>query len=184
MMSDVPLETCWAFNERWNNKFCYKVASCWLFPLNHSHLVLALFKSVPLWLVSKRFSHQNSLLCSSLHPRYIILPNTAFQLLLLWWNLVPYVSHSCLYHAINFQFTHVFTRTQELWKFLPLYSSKWLLDEHWDWMFLHKLWLTYIFLQLSEQYNSINALTFIYSPSMWQVLADGCGHHQALTVTV
>ena len=30
----VPLETCWAFNERWNNKFCYKVASCWLFLLN------------------------------------------------------------------------------------------------------------------------------------------------------
>ena len=23
-------------NERWNNKFCYKVASCWLFPLNHT----------------------------------------------------------------------------------------------------------------------------------------------------
>jgi len=27
MMSGVPLETCLAFNERWNNKFCYKVAS-------------------------------------------------------------------------------------------------------------------------------------------------------------
>jgi len=36
MISDVPLETCWAFNERWNNKFCYKVASCWLFLLNHT----------------------------------------------------------------------------------------------------------------------------------------------------
>ena len=35
-MSGVPLETCWAFNERWNNKFCYKVASCWLFLLNHT----------------------------------------------------------------------------------------------------------------------------------------------------
>jgi hypothetical protein len=34
MISGVPLETCWAFNERWNNKFCYKVASCWLFLLN------------------------------------------------------------------------------------------------------------------------------------------------------
>jgi hypothetical protein len=34
MMSGVPLETCWALNERWNNKFCYKVASCWLFLLN------------------------------------------------------------------------------------------------------------------------------------------------------
>jgi hypothetical protein len=35
MMSGVPLETCWAFNERWNNKFSYKVASCWLFLLKH-----------------------------------------------------------------------------------------------------------------------------------------------------
>jgi len=35
-MSGVPLETCWAFNERWNNKFYYKVASCWLFLLNHT----------------------------------------------------------------------------------------------------------------------------------------------------
>ena len=34
MMSGVPLETCWAFNKRWNNKFCLKVASCWLFLLN------------------------------------------------------------------------------------------------------------------------------------------------------
>ena len=36
MMSGILLETCWAFNEQWNNKFCYKVASCWLFLLNHS----------------------------------------------------------------------------------------------------------------------------------------------------
>jgi hypothetical protein len=36
MMSGVPLETCWAFNERWNNKFYYKDASCWLFLLNHT----------------------------------------------------------------------------------------------------------------------------------------------------
>jgi hypothetical protein len=34
MMSGVPLERCWAFNERWNNKFYYKVASCWLFLLS------------------------------------------------------------------------------------------------------------------------------------------------------
>jgi len=41
-MSGVPLETCWTFNERWNNKFCYKVASCWLFLLNNSTLCLTL----------------------------------------------------------------------------------------------------------------------------------------------
>ena len=36
MMSGMPLETCWAFNERWNNKFYYKVASCWFFLLIHT----------------------------------------------------------------------------------------------------------------------------------------------------
>jgi hypothetical protein len=35
-MSDMPLETCWAFNERWINKFYYKVASCWLFLPSHT----------------------------------------------------------------------------------------------------------------------------------------------------
>jgi len=34
MINDVPLETCWAFNELWNNKFRYQVASCWLLLLN------------------------------------------------------------------------------------------------------------------------------------------------------
>ena len=33
MMSGRPLETCWALNKRWNNKFYYKAASCWLFLL-------------------------------------------------------------------------------------------------------------------------------------------------------
>jgi hypothetical protein len=36
MMSGVPLETCWAFNKLWNNKFSYKFASCWLFLLIHT----------------------------------------------------------------------------------------------------------------------------------------------------
>jgi len=31
MMSGVPLKTCWAFKKLWNNKFYYKVASCWYF---------------------------------------------------------------------------------------------------------------------------------------------------------
>ena len=36
MMSGMPLETGWAVNERWNNKFYYKVASCWLFLLSET----------------------------------------------------------------------------------------------------------------------------------------------------
>ena len=35
MMSGMALETCWAFNQLRNNKFYYKVASCWLFLLIH-----------------------------------------------------------------------------------------------------------------------------------------------------
>ena len=33
-MRDIPLETCWAFNVLWNNKFRYQVASCWLLLLS------------------------------------------------------------------------------------------------------------------------------------------------------
>ena len=36
MMSGMPLETCWAFNKFWNNKFYYKVTSCWLLLLIHT----------------------------------------------------------------------------------------------------------------------------------------------------
>jgi hypothetical protein len=36
MMSGVPLEKCCAFNEWWNNKLYYKVASGWLFLLSTS----------------------------------------------------------------------------------------------------------------------------------------------------
>jgi len=36
MMSDIPLETCWAFNVLWNNQFRYQVASCWLLLLSHT----------------------------------------------------------------------------------------------------------------------------------------------------
>jgi len=36
MMSGIPLKTCCPVNERWNNKFCYKVAPCWLFLLSHN----------------------------------------------------------------------------------------------------------------------------------------------------
>jgi hypothetical protein len=40
MMRGVPLQTCWAFNGRWNNKFYYTVASCWLFLLSLKWIIL------------------------------------------------------------------------------------------------------------------------------------------------
>jgi hypothetical protein len=47
MMSGVPLKTCSAFNERWNNKFCYKVASCWLFLLRIFSIIFIPFSLFP-----------------------------------------------------------------------------------------------------------------------------------------
>jgi hypothetical protein len=43
MMSGVPLETCCTLNKRWNNKFYYKVASCWLFLLIPSYHIFHKF---------------------------------------------------------------------------------------------------------------------------------------------
>ena len=65
MMSGVPLETCSAFDKRWNNKFYYGVASCWLF-LQIQLLPLAYFYTKPYkWpLRPKRVAHE---------------PNTVFQ---------------------------------------------------------------------------------------------------------
>ena len=40
MMSDIPLETYWAFNVLWNNKFRYQVASCWLLLLSNADIYL------------------------------------------------------------------------------------------------------------------------------------------------
>ena len=46
MMSGVTLETCSAFNERWINKFCYKVATFWLFLLNHVIYSFTFFRAL------------------------------------------------------------------------------------------------------------------------------------------
>jgi len=42
MLSGVPVEIYWAFNKLWNNKFYYKVASCWYFYWIILHLCLGL----------------------------------------------------------------------------------------------------------------------------------------------
>jgi hypothetical protein len=59
MMSGTPLETCWAFNERWNNKFYYKVASCWLFLLSHTtmHEFMNIKPEFKWWLHKSRYSY-------------------------------------------------------------------------------------------------------------------------------
>ena len=52
MMSGMPLETCWAVNERWNDKFCYKVTSCWLFLL----IIITTLQGTFIW-IPRLFCH-------------------------------------------------------------------------------------------------------------------------------
>ena len=60
-MSGTPLETCWAFSERWNNKFYYKVASCWLFLLIHSTMHGSMnIKFVHLWVCMQTLQEQHA----------------------------------------------------------------------------------------------------------------------------
>ena len=66
MMSDIPLETCWAFNVLWNNKFRYQVASCWLLLLSDAFNLkpLPIFLSV-FWVNSFSLPISNIFLCNS-----------------------------------------------------------------------------------------------------------------------
>jgi hypothetical protein len=61
MMSGGPLETCWAFNERRNNKFYYKVASCWLFLLrtvtNYANQVVTPEMYLNVYGIHRHFTH-------------------------------------------------------------------------------------------------------------------------------
>jgi len=53
MMSGVPLETCWAFNKLWNDKFYYKAASCcyfyWAIPIVFSKRTKRITSDLFLW---------------------------------------------------------------------------------------------------------------------------------------
>jgi len=53
MMSDIPLETCWAFNKLRNIKFRYQVASCWLLLLKKRWVLV---KSESDWWLIVRWS--------------------------------------------------------------------------------------------------------------------------------
>jgi hypothetical protein len=66
MMSGVPLETCWAFNDRWNNKFYYKVASCWLFLLTHGSINIK-FQNI----IYKTILNSHAQLCVSIQKLHV-----------------------------------------------------------------------------------------------------------------
>ena len=68
MMSGVPLETCWAFNKLWNNKFYYGAASCWYF----------------YWIIHDARIHEYQILVGSYGVRlHEFCPNSLFVSLLL-----------------------------------------------------------------------------------------------------
>jgi len=99
-MSGMPLETCWTFNERWNIKFCYKVASCWLFLLSHTtmHGTINIKKWILNWsclLFGKKhnfiFSHSPSFFEASA-PFWAMtspLPGFRDSLILRWKDVSP-----------------------------------------------------------------------------------------------
>jgi len=66
-MSGMPLETCSALNERRNNKFYYKIASCWFFLLIHTTMHGSLNITCILLL-----SHSFTFLCSIFYQRIYI----------------------------------------------------------------------------------------------------------------
>ena len=51
MMSGIPLETCWAFNVLWNNKFRYQVPSCWLLLLSYGWFCSEIYIALIYWAV-------------------------------------------------------------------------------------------------------------------------------------
>ena len=59
MINVMPLETCWAFNEQWNNKFYYKVASCWLFLLIQTVCSRILLENYWHWIFEQFGHHKN-----------------------------------------------------------------------------------------------------------------------------
>jgi hypothetical protein len=78
IMSGVPFETCWAFNERWNNKFYYKVASCWLFLLNRTDNSLHPICSSPHgWRPSLRINISLYATSWSVGVRYKLIPTVS-----------------------------------------------------------------------------------------------------------
>jgi hypothetical protein len=52
MMSGIPFETCWDVNERWKDKFSYKVASCWLYIL----IIITTLQGTSIW-IPRLFCH-------------------------------------------------------------------------------------------------------------------------------
>jgi hypothetical protein len=85
MMSGVLLETCWAFNKRWNNKFYYKVASSCSFILIFSYHVFHKF----LWY---GLCHTTRLLTWT-NPFRHLLNSLIYVYIILWSLRTPVIVH-------------------------------------------------------------------------------------------
>lgn len=116
---------------------------------SHSHLVLALFKSVLCGWFPRDFLTK-IYCCVVLYIQATYSAQHSFPALIIVMKLGALCKSFMFISCNKFPIYSCLHSTGEVWKFLPLYSFKWLLDELWDRMFLHKLWLTYVFLQLSD----------------------------------
>jgi hypothetical protein len=71
VMSGMPLKMCWAFSKLWNNKFYYKVASCWLFLLNHTTMHRSMNIKSVFWL--RKFEGWVNICLAEATSRYLVI---------------------------------------------------------------------------------------------------------------
>jgi hypothetical protein len=125
MMGGVPLETCWAFNEWWNNKFCYKVASCWLFLLDCLFIYLVrlfyLHESLHTWEQVHFGTHNYALACAVI--RILVQAHYCYfctiTILVLFFSYYLFVLYVRMYCYKNWTFS---TQISLLWMIQSTYS--------------------------------------------------------------
>jgi hypothetical protein len=131
MMSGVSLETCWAFNKHWNNKFYHKAASCWYFhwviydAQIHEHQIHNSFtksrKSMPISHFPFRSLWGTSVQGLCMHDS-----NVRCLLVSVWHLLTQFVPSSSIVHSTKGHVMHLPSQ--------PNWSHDWITV--WKWAFL------------------------------------------------
>jgi hypothetical protein len=99
MMSGLPLETCWAFNKHWNNKFYYKVTSCWLFLLIHTTMHESMNIKSPLNLVGQPLGRD---CCPYSSWRLRRRPGYVEKIKLVWrWVILNSLFRFCIWYTVR-----------------------------------------------------------------------------------
>jgi hypothetical protein len=128
-MSGVPLETCWAFNERWNNKFCYKVASCWLFLLNHTtlHRFINIKKMVYMLTDVKFFPFQCSKMCCLITLSTQPYMWSLFYMTTIICHFLPLLWHMCVLGCVK---SNPITGLDRYWGFQEVQAPRFQDNRH------------------------------------------------------